>query len=182
MAFPGLNASLLRVQQEWGGSNPVGFGEYYGCAVGIPVSPNSIAIGNFIGKNPILGLSQQTATGPSGRTNASCVVQIRQDGRFYWTLNSTSTNQSAVWANQLPFLTSATMQNWEVKWNQVSGDAVTSWTENTWINLTSNRNVSLICDGDCSKSAVIAVTVRNNLTLSQATTNFSMSVSTSGGN
>lgn len=42
--------SLLDIQNEFGGSNPIGINEYYGVASGIPTS-GTISIGQFYGKS-----------------------------------------------------------------------------------------------------------------------------------
>ena len=49
MAVPTGTASLLDIQNEFGGSNPIGLNEYYGAAAGVPTS-GTISINNLRGK------------------------------------------------------------------------------------------------------------------------------------
>ncbi|NBX72086.1 hypothetical protein EBQ91_04145 [bacterium] len=44
--------SLLNVQNEFGGSNPIGINEYYGVAAGVP-SSGTISLSDFYGKSNI---------------------------------------------------------------------------------------------------------------------------------
>ena len=49
MALPTSGTlTLLDIQNEFGGSNPIGLNEYYGAAAGIPTS-GVISINNFYG-------------------------------------------------------------------------------------------------------------------------------------
>ena len=50
MALPSSGAiSLLDVQNEFGGSNPIEINEYYGVATGVP-SSGTISLADFYGK------------------------------------------------------------------------------------------------------------------------------------
>jgi hypothetical protein len=52
--------SLLDIQNEFGGSNPISLSEYYGAASGIPAS-GAISIGNFYGASAGWILTQGSA-------------------------------------------------------------------------------------------------------------------------
>lgn len=63
MALPSSGPlSLLDIQGEFGGSNPIAISEYYGVAAGIPAS-GQISIGDFYGASAAPTLSYVTTTG-----------------------------------------------------------------------------------------------------------------------
>ena len=61
MAVPTGTASMLDIQNEFGGSNPIGLSEYYGVADGIPAS-GTISINDFRGKAAPIPYSLADAT------------------------------------------------------------------------------------------------------------------------
>ena len=56
--------SLLNVQNEFGGSNPIGMNEYYGAASGVPTS-GTIGLNAFYGKSSVVQYYSIYATGYS---------------------------------------------------------------------------------------------------------------------
>lgn len=60
MAVPTGTASMLDIQNEFGGSNPISLSEYYGAASGVPTS-GTISIDNFRGKSAPIPYSIQDA-------------------------------------------------------------------------------------------------------------------------
>ena len=65
MPVPTGTASLLDIQNEFGGSNPIGINEYYGAASGVPGS-GTISINDFRGKANVF-----TFAVASNQTNAN---------------------------------------------------------------------------------------------------------------
>ena len=61
MAVPTGTASLLDIQNEFGGSNPISLSEYYGVADGVPAS-GTISINDFRGKSNIFYLDINSNT------------------------------------------------------------------------------------------------------------------------
>ena len=62
--------SLLDIQNEFGGSNPISLSEYYGAASGIPAS-GAISIGNFYGASAFNPLSWTKSNESYFNTNAN---------------------------------------------------------------------------------------------------------------
>lgn len=54
--------SLLDIQGEFGGSNPIGINEYYGVATGVP-SSGTIAVSNFYGTSAVITITYSSNTG-----------------------------------------------------------------------------------------------------------------------
>lgn len=71
MALPSSGPlSLLDIQGEFGGSNPIAISEYYGVASGIPAS-GQISIGDFYGASAAPTLSYVTTTGSNDSGSGS---------------------------------------------------------------------------------------------------------------
>lgn len=71
MALPSSGPlSLLDIQGEFGGSNPISISEYYGAASGIP-SSGQISIGDFYGASAAPSLSYVTTVGNSSTGSTS---------------------------------------------------------------------------------------------------------------
>jgi hypothetical protein len=71
MALPSSGAlSLLDIQGEFGGSNPIGINEYYGVASGIPAS-GQISIDDFYGASAAPTLSYVTTVGNDNTGSAA---------------------------------------------------------------------------------------------------------------
>ena len=62
--------SLLDVQNEFGGSNPISISEYYGAASGVPTS-GAISLSNFYGKSAYTPMTL-TYTGGVGEAFGNC--------------------------------------------------------------------------------------------------------------
>ena len=62
--------SLLDVQNEFGGSNPISISEYYGAASGVPTS-GAISLSNFYGKSAYTPMSL-SYTGGVGEAYGGC--------------------------------------------------------------------------------------------------------------
>lgn len=70
MAVPTGTASMLDIQNEFGGSAPISLSEYYGAASGVPTS-GTISINDFRGKSNLLTLSGQGTAQNYGYANGN---------------------------------------------------------------------------------------------------------------
>ena len=71
MALPSSGAlSLLDIQGEFGGSNPIGINEYYGAAAGIPAS-GTIAINDFYGASAFNANLSHTLDNPNAYSTSA---------------------------------------------------------------------------------------------------------------
>ena len=78
--------SLLDIQNEFGGTNPIQLSEYYGVATGVPAS-GQIGIGDFYG----------TSSGGGGGGGSSAPQQeYTSPGTYYWTCPSGVSSVSVV--------------------------------------------------------------------------------------
>jgi hypothetical protein len=72
MALPSSGAiSLLDVQNEFGGSNPIGINEYYGVAAGVPGS-GTISLADFYGKSSYTNISLSKSDGYAAVSSPFC--------------------------------------------------------------------------------------------------------------
>ena len=72
MPVPTGTASMLDIQNEFGGSAPISLSEYYGAASGVPTS-GTISINDFRGKSGLLTLSGQSTAQNYGAANGSLI-------------------------------------------------------------------------------------------------------------
>lgn len=72
MAVPTGTASMLDIQNEFGGSAPISLSEYYGAASGVPTS-GTISINDFRGKSGLLTLSSQGTAQNASFLNGSSI-------------------------------------------------------------------------------------------------------------
>ena len=95
--------SLLDVQNEFGGSNPISISEYYGAASGVPTS-GTISLSNFYGKSAYTPMSLSysggvgEAFGACQTVYASATVSVANGvGPFtyVWTRTSGSTSPTS---------------------------------------------------------------------------------------
>ena len=107
MPVPTGTASLLDIQNEFGGSNPISLSEYYGAADGIPTS-GAISINDFRGKSAISVFTHTITTNQqelnldtylvSQGWNGTDAVEVTvNNGVYIWSDNSNSATSAALY-------------------------------------------------------------------------------------
>lgn len=107
MPVPTGTASLLDIQNEFGGSNPIGLDEYYGAADGIP-SSGAISINDFRGKSAISVFTHTITTNQqelnldtylvSQGWNGTDAVEVTvNNGVYIWSDNRDSATSAALY-------------------------------------------------------------------------------------
>lgn len=75
MAVPTGTASLLDIQNEFGGSAPISLSEYYGAASGVPTS-GTISINDFRGKSSVIAYTVTGVVNPNFYKPDRASIQI----------------------------------------------------------------------------------------------------------
>lgn len=89
MPVPTGTASMLDIQNEFGGSAPISLSEYYGAAAGVPTS-GTISINDFRGKSSVIQITitsntQQMYTSWYGSSNMEITIN---PGVYVWSDNT----------------------------------------------------------------------------------------------